>query len=157
MLDRTLTAARLVGLKLALLAVSFAAVAAGVAQDTQSIAELNFGGMKLMHLLVGTFFAGLSLWFVPQLTGRVLGATISCGLGFATVGTSLFLFVIEHVLNWGRVPAPVENMIAAVLGVLGVFIIPGLRELGRQWGEDPRGFIAWLRNRNSQPPTGGQQ
>src|SRR6185369_8437334 len=90
--------AKMLGLKLLILSGSFAAVAAilPAPQGEPAIAELTWGGMKLLHLIMGAMGAGMSLWFLPQFTGRWLGATVTCGIGCAAVLTPLVAFTFQR-------------------------------------------------------------
>jgi hypothetical protein len=73
------SAARILGFKLILLAVSFAAVGATIAPHPGLAEAATWGGMKLLHLILGMFGAGASLFFLPQFTLKWLGATVCAG------------------------------------------------------------------------------
>lgn len=134
-------AVRMAGLKLLLCALSFGALAAVVHPGDVPLAEVSWGGMKVLHVILGTFAAGVSLFFAPQFTGKTLGATISCGLLFSAVGPpSITWFVQLWTGGQTFVPVPVENLLAIALGVLGVYIVPALQRLGEAIKANPTGF-----------------
>jgi hypothetical protein len=145
--------ARMLGLKMLILSVSFAAVAAALPDPAQaSIESASWGGMKLLHLIMGTMGAGMSLWFLPQFTGRWLGATVSCGIGCAAVLTPLVTLTFQSYFGF-PLPGPAENALALAIGVAGVYIIPGFQRAAEAFKSNPLGFLDWLRGRG--PPPGG--
>lgn len=148
-------AVRMVGLKLLLLSASLAAIGAVVPAEPHSIADTAWGGMKLLHLILGTASAGASLFFRPQVNGKILGATISCGILFALAGPP---FLVWGAAWWTdgktNIPAPVENMLAIVLGVLGVYVIPALQKVGETIRANPLGFFSWFKGGGTAPPPG---
>lgn len=142
-------AVRIVGLKLLLLSASMA-LAAVTPGAEQSIAEVSWGGMKLLHLILGTAAAGASLFLHPQLTGKVLGATISCGILCAIAGTPAFVWAFSAYFD-KPFPGPLENVLAIALGVGGVYIIPGLQRISESFRANPLGFVDWIRGRGAPP------
>lgn len=145
-------AVRLVGLKLLLLSVSLAAVGAAVpGANDHSLAEASWGGMKLLHLILGAAGAGASLFFLPQFNGKWLGATVTCGIVCAVSGTPAVAWAFAEYLA-KALPGPVENLLALALGVGGVHIIPTLQGVADAVRRNPFGFIDWLRGRGG-PPT----
>jgi hypothetical protein len=147
-------AARVMGLKLLLFSVSLAAVGAVPGMSDQSLADATWGGMKLLHFVLGAMGAGASLFFLPQFNGKWLGATVTCGILCAVVGTpALGLIWVEYV-PWtkGPLPGPVENLLAMALGVAGVNIIPALQRGAEAFRANPLAFFDWLRGRGSPPP-----
>lgn len=147
-------AVRLVGLKLLLLSASLAAFGAVVPGVTdQSLADASWGGMKLLHFVLGAMGAGASLFFLPQFNGKWLGATVTCGILCAVVGTpAMGLIWTDYVPGTkGPLPGPVENLLAMALGVAGVNIIPALQRGAAAFKANPLGFVDWLRGRGSPP------
>lgn len=154
-------AVRLLGLKLMLLSVSLAAVGSALPAADQSLAEASWGGMKLLHLILGTMGAGASLFFLPQLNGKSLSATVTCGILCAVVGTPVAAWAYAEHLTSGKVlPGPVENLLAMALGVAGVYIIPGVQRLSASFKSNPLGFLDWIFRRGAPPSApddkGGQ-
>lgn len=143
---------RMAGLKLMLLAVSMGALAASVpvAADA-TLADAAWGGMKLLHLILGTAAAGASLFFLPQFSGRALGATISCGILCAVGGTPALTWAFSAYYD-KALPGPVENVLAIALGVGGVYIVPGIQRLWESFRANPLGFLDWIRTRGAPPP-----
>lgn len=145
-------AVRVVGLKLLLLSASLAALASAVpGVDAQhSIAEAAWGGMKLLHLILGTAAAGASLFLRPQVNGKVLGATISCGILCAIAGTPFLAWAYTAYFE-KAFPGPAENVLAIALGVGGVYIIPGLQSVSEAFKANPLGFLDWIRGKGAPP------
>lgn len=151
-LSKASRAVRWVGVKLLLLSVSLAAVGSVVAPAAgQDIATVTWGGMKLMHLILGTAGAGVSLFFLPQFTGVALGRTVASGVLCAFVGTPLAMAAYARYV--GEPLAGAENVLAAALGVFGVYIIPSVMTLGARFKANPGAFLDNLRGK---PPGGGQ-
>lgn len=145
-------AVRMLGLKLLLLSVSIAAVAAG-AGDERSLAAASWGGMKLLHLILGTMGAGTSLFFLPQFTGRTLSATVVCGVVCAVVGTPFVVWMSAAYLG-KSVAEPAENLLAMALGVAGVYLIPGVQRAAESFRTNPFGVLDWVRGRGAAPGAG---
>jgi hypothetical protein len=149
--------ARLVGLKLMLLAASFGALATalpGAGAGEASLADMAWGGMKLLHLIIGTAAAGVSLFFLPQFSGKTLGATVSCGILCALVGTPIGWFILNALSKkYLDLPLPGggENALAAVLGVAGVYLIPGVQRGAAAFRANPLGIVDWFRGRAAAP------
>lgn len=152
MIEKT-WAVRVVGLKLLLLALSFGALAAAVVPGEASLADASWGGMKLLHLILGTMGAGASLFFLPQFNGKSLGATVTCGILCAVVGTPVAAWAYAEYLTSAKVlPVPVENLLSMALGVAGVYIIPGVQRLSASFKANPLGFVDWILRRGAAPP-----
>lgn len=118
---------RWVGLKILLWSAAFGAAAAALPGPGDApIAEVSWYGMKLAHLIIGTAAAGASLFFLPQFTGIALGRTVVCGMFCATVGTPLLAALLSALsVKYLGSPVPgAEPVLAAALGVGGVYIIP---------------------------------
>jgi hypothetical protein len=139
-------AARGVGLKLMLCALSLGAAAASVhGAPEQSLAEATWGGMKLLHLILGMMGSGASLFFLPQLTPKWLGATVTCGIVCALTGTPLCaLLASEYLLAGKPLPGPAENLLAVSMGVGGVYIIPAVMKLWAIVRNDPLAIVRWV-------------
>ena len=144
------TAARAMGLSLILMAVSLAAVAATIAPEG-SVADATWGGMKLLHLILGMLGAGATLFFLPQFTLRWLGATVTCGILCAIVGTPFLIWAFTAYFD-RPFPAPAENVLAIVMGVAGVNIIPTIQYMGASVRANPWGFLSWIRGGAAAPP-----
>jgi hypothetical protein len=146
-------AVRLVGLKLLLFSVSLAATATAISPDAaQDFATASWGGMKLLHLILGTMGAGASLFFLPQFSGLALGRTVTCGILCALVGTPLLKALFVRYL--GEPIEGAENVVAVVLGVGGVYIIPGAQKAWTAFREDPFAIVDRLRGKGGN--NGGQ-
>jgi drug/metabolite transporter (DMT)-like permease len=116
--------------------------------------QASWGGMKLLHLILGTMGAGVSLVFLPQFSNIALARTMFAGIFCATIVTPLLVALYARYVGD---PLPgVENVLAAILGILGVYLIPGAQALASTFRDDPRGFIARLRGRGGPPRAGGQ-
>lgn len=147
-------AVRMLGLKLLLLSASMAAMGAALpALSDQSLAEATWGGMKLLHLILGTMGAGASLFFLPQFNGKALGATVTCGILSAVLMTPVVAWAYtEHLSSTkAALPGSVENLIAMALGIAGVYIIPGIQRASEAFKSNPLGFVDWLRGRGAAP------
>jgi len=142
---------RMMGLKLLLLGVCFSALGAALSMQTgMPIDQASWGGMKLLHLILGTMGAGVSLFFLPQFSTLALGRTVFAGVCCAVVGTPFLVALYSKYM--GEPLQGAENVLAALLGVLGVYLIPGAQALGRKWRDNPWGFIDRIRGRG----PGGQ-
>lgn len=144
---------RMLGLKLLLLSASMAAVGAALPLSDQSLAEATWGGMKLLHLVLGTMGAGASLFFLPQFTGKALGATVTCGIACAVAGTPFLSWAYAEYWSATRTapPMPVENLMAMALGVAGVYIIPLVQRVSAAFEANPWGVVDWVRSRGQAP------
>lgn len=162
-MSHALTAVRLVALKLLILDASFAAFAAVVTPPEASMAEATWGGMKLLHLILGTAGAGSTLWFVDRFDPKVLGATITCGIVCAVGGTP---FLAHGYATWftdiarAPLPTPAENLLAIALGAGGLYIIPAIQNIAKIFRDNPFALFDWIRGRGGppggSPPAGGQ-
>lgn len=153
-----MSAVRILGLKLVLLAVSFGAVAAAlpVGPEQQSLAQASWGGFKLMHLILGTAGAGSALWFIERLNTKSLGMVLTCGILSATGGTPFLSYAwTEWFAATPRppLPVPVENLLALALGAGGLYLIPAIMGIFRALKENPFLVIDWLRGRGGPPPS----
>lgn len=146
------SAARMLGLKLLLLSVSLVVCAQGIAPD-RGLDGLDFGGLRLLHLVLGMMGAGASLWFLPQFTVKLLGATVTCGVFCATVGTPFLSWAFAAYYK-APLPGPAENVLAFALGVVGVYLIPVALAGAAAFRQNPWGFVAWIRGgaRGAPPP-----
>jgi hypothetical protein len=147
---------RMMGIKLVLLALSFGAIAAALPSQGEggALAEMAWGGMKLIHLIIGTAAAGVSLFTLPQFSGKALGATVSCGILCALVGTPLGWAILNAIATKYlamTLPEAGENALAAALGVAGVYIIPGLQRGAAAFKVNPMVIFDWLRGRGAPP------
>lgn len=140
-------AARMLGLKLMLLSLSLSAVA--VVSPVQVVipiplADSTWGDIKLMHIIMGTAGAGVTLWFVEGFRMRVLGATVTCGIVCAAVFTPGIEYAWMHLFvdtPRKEIPNVVENVIAFMLGVGGMSIIPGITNWWIRFKKNPTAFI----------------
>lgn len=146
-------------LAMMLLSVGLSAVAAAVSAGGTPLSEAAFGGMKLMHLIVGTAAAGVSLWFLPKFETKSLGATITSGMFCSLVFTPLSVWAYSAYFGTEAravaVPGPVENVLAAAFGIGGVYIVPGIAWAWRSVRDNPWGFFAWVRGGGRGPPPDG--
>jgi uncharacterized membrane protein YfcA len=114
--------------------------------------------MKLLHLILATMSSGASLFFRKQLDRRELAATVVCGVIFGVAGPPCLSFVAAWFTE-GKIaalPAPLENMAAILLGVLGVYIIPALQRAGETFKANPLAFVPWLKGGATTPPPGDE-
>lgn len=147
--------ARVLGIKLILLAVSFAAVGQTVTPGA-TFAEATWGGMKLLHLILGMMGSGVSLFFLPQLNARWLGATVTAGLVLAITGTPVAV--------WGAgvyfatpLPGPLENLLALAFGFTGVYLLAAGQRMAETFKANPWGVLTWLRGGGvGAPPQAGE-
>ncbi len=143
---------RAAGLMLLALAASCRAIAAAVAPPGVPLDEAAWGGMKLLHLTLSAAAAGASLFFVPQFSGRALGATVTCGILFGTAGPPAVAWAVSWYTDGRAVmPGPVLNLVAIVLGIVGVYIIPALNKMGAAFAAKPFSFIPWFRSGGTTP------
>lgn len=145
-------------LVLLLLSVSLGAVAQAIAASGIPVDEITYNGMKLMHLIVGTAAAVVSLWFLPRFETKSLGATITCGMFCALLFTPLAMWgyavYFSTEVKAVKVPVVVENVLAATFGIGGVYIIPGITWAWKSVRDNPWGFFAWIRSGGRTPPPG---
>lgn len=137
--------ARSLGLKLIFLAASFAALGAvPVGAEHTTLADASWSGLKLTHLILGMMGSGASLFFLPELSTRWLGATVVCGLVCASGGTPALMWAFTAYFK-APFPPPLENVLGISLGVVGVYVIALMHRLGRWLRNNPLGLLTLAR------------
>jgi len=115
------------------------------------------GGVEFVTLVFGFIGAALGISYMPPMTRKeqffALGSGLACagllpnlipliftGIGFPAVAAALQIGVVKSALGF-------------VLGILGMFIVPGIIVFGIEFKLDPIGAIKWLVGKGSRPST----
>lgn len=126
------------------------AVVAGVAAVGQPVPfeVATWGGVKLLHVIMGAIGAAITLASAQGWTWARVVMTLATGLGLAAFGTPFALHYLP--------PPPAltigESAYAAVLGAVGVYLIPGMHNAAKAFATNPWGFVDWWRGRGAPPP-----
>ena len=96
----------------------------------------TFSGLKVVTLVFALIGGALGISYTPEITPRMAFAALLSALVFGALGPEVIAFW------WGKpLPIMLNNLAAVVLGVLGMFIVPGILVLGKKLRDDPFGFF----------------
>lgn len=116
-----------------------------------TILEKGVGGISLLTLLFGFVGACLGISYMPPMTKREQIFALLSGLACSALGPALLGWWLDR-----AIPVPVSSGIGFLLGILGMFIIPGVIIFGQSFRSNPFFVIDWLRGRGAPPPTEGK-
>lgn len=140
------TTATIVGVRLSL---ATAAVAGAVAvQQGVPLEAATWAGVKLVHVIFGAIGAAVMLSTVQGWDWWRVGMTLACGLSCASLGTPV---AVHYLPPPPEIAAVLGNAYAAILGAVGVYLIPGLKRAAEAIGGNPFSFIDWVRGRGAAP------
>lgn len=101
--------------------------------------DVEFYGIQLVSLVLGAAGAVLGISYTPKMTKREMFAAMIAGLACA----ALFPQLAAH---YFALPAVLNNVLAFIFGIGGMFIVPGVLALWRGFANDPWAFIDRLRS-----------
>lgn len=140
------TTATLAGIRVSL---ATAVVAGAVAAQQPVPWELaSWAGVKLVHVIFGAIGAAITLSLAQGWDWWRVGATLVCGLASSALGTPVALHYLPPP---AEIAAVTGSAYAAVLGAVGVYLIPGLKRAAEAIGGNPFGFVDWVRGRGAAP------
>ncbi len=109
-------------------------------------------GVTFASMVIGFIGAVLGVSYVPEMSKKQMFAALLAGLCCAA-------FITPVATHWYAIyfaaPTPqfLENGAAFLLGISGMYIVPGFLSISRAFRDNPLGFIDRLRGRT---PPGGQ-
>ena len=109
--------------------------------------DFNWQGFELITAVLGFVGAALGISYSPPMTKKEMFAALLAGVVCAVLGPSLVMQVYA-------VPSIVNNALAFVFGIGGMFIVPGLLSLWRGFANDP---WAWLDKLRGTTKAGGDK
>ncbi len=98
-------------------------------------------GIKVVWLVFGFFGAALGVRYSPPMTKADALTALVAGVVCAGFGPPL----LTTWFSW-HMPPIVDNAIAFVCGICGMFVVPGILNVGRAFVADPVGMIAKARS-----------
>lgn len=116
----------------------------------QHILEKGVGGISLLTLLFGFIGACLGISYMPPMSRKEQLFALLAGLACSALGPALLGWWLTREL-----PVPVASAIGFILGILGMFIVPGVIVFGQSFKKNPFFVIDWLRGRGAAPPREG--
>lgn len=107
-------------------------------------------GVTFASMIIGFIGAVLGISYVPEMSKKQMFAALLAGLCCAAFMTPVAAH--WYSLYFGpTVPQFLENGIAFLLGISGMYIVPGFLSLSRSFRDNPFGFLDRLRGRASVP------
>lgn len=104
------------------------------------LASITAAGIKVVWLVFGFIGAALGVRYSPPMNkGDALTALLA-GVVCSGFGPGL----LTTWFGW-HMPSIVDNAIAFVCGIFGMFVVPAILNLGRAFVADPFAFIAKAR------------
>ena len=111
--------------------------------------HLASSGIELLWLIFGFVGAVLGVSYMPPMSHWQKFSALLSGLACAALGPQLAAPWYQGFVTTPMLPA-VNNAFAFILGILGMFIVPGILVIGKKFQENPFWIIDWLRGRNPQ-------
>jgi hypothetical protein len=102
--------------------------------------QSGWAGFELIAGVLGFIGAALGISYSPPMTKREMFAALLAGLVCGVLGPQL----IAHVY---AMPPIVNNALAFIFGLGGMFIVPGLLAMWRGFAVDPWSFIDRIRGK----------
>lgn len=100
----------------------------------------GWAGFELIASVLGFIGAALGISYSPPMTKKEMFAALLAGLVCGVLGPQL-------VSQLYQVPPIVNNALAFIFGLGGMFIIPGLLAMWRGFAVDPWSFIDRIRGK----------
>ncbi len=97
-------------------------------------------GIKVVWLVFGFIGAALGVRYSPTMTKADALTALLAGVVCSGFGPPL----LTTWFGW-HMPPVVDNAIAFVCGIFGMFVVPGILNMGRAFVADPIAFIAKAR------------
>lgn len=101
----------------------------------------TLSGMKIVWLVLGFIGAALGIRYSPPMSKGDAIAALGAGVVCAGFGPPLFAFWF----SW-KLPPVADNALAFVCGILGMFVVPGILSVGREFAANPWSFFDKLRS-----------
>lgn len=96
--------------------------------------DAMWNGFELITAVLGFIGAALGISYSPPMTKKEMFAALLAGVVCAVLGPSLLMQLYT-------LPPIVNNALAFIFGIGGMFIVPGLLALWRSFATDPWKFI----------------
>lgn len=120
-----------------------------------------FAGVKIVSLVFACIGAALGITYTKEMTKRTALAAMLAGICSGGLGPEFISWSLAIPL-----PAVVNNVLALVCGIGGMFIVPGILKIWQGFSDDPWQFFDRFRSAfgksksgndgNSGDKTGGQ-
>lgn len=102
-------------------------------------------GVKVVSLVFAFIGAALGIGYTPEITKRMAVAALIAGVTCGALGPEAVAYF------YGKpIPLIVNNALAVVFGIGGMFIVPGLIRFWQDFRDNPLGFLDRFRG------TGGK-
>lgn len=107
----------------------------------------GFIASKFFPPLMGLFGALATLSYMPELTKRQWGAALTIGVFGSYLVTPIVSAYLHYTVNitWLPQDGSVEGLIGLTIGMVGIFIVGSITNLGRKFSEDPFGVFKQIR------------
>jgi hypothetical protein len=117
----------------------------------QTILDKSIGGVSLISLVFSFVGAALGISYMPPMSKTQMFGAVLAGLACGSILPELAILVFSNteILK----VAVVKNALCFLLGILGMFIIPGVIVFGQSFQKNPFFVLDWLRGKG--PPPGG--
>lgn len=117
----------------------------------------RFFSLDLVAIVLGFVGALLGVSYSEPMTKKQLLAALGSGSIVAALAPPLVTLLIH--LQWPTVnlPVAINNVMAFVFGIGGMFIIPGVLSFWKTFSANPWGFIDRIRGITPPPPPPGAQ
>lgn len=109
--------------------------------------ELSWQGFELLTAVLGFIGAALGISYSPPMTKKEMFAALLAGVVCAVLGPQLAMQIYT-------LPPIVNNALAFIFGIGGMFIVPGLLAIWRGFASDP---WAWLDKLRGTTKAGGDK
>lgn len=128
--------------------------------------RLSWEGISLVSVVLGFVGAALGVSYMPPMNKKQLLAALVAGVTCAALAPG----ATSEAIAWWRstpaapvlavpLPAALNNVLAFVSGIGGMFLVPGLIVAFQSFKKNPFAVVDWARGRGA-PPTppsdGGQ-
>lgn len=99
-------------------------------------------GVKVVSLVFAFIGAALGISYTPEITKRLAVAALIAGVTCGALGPEAVSYF------WGKpLPLVVNNALAVVFGVGGMFIVPGIIRVWQAFRDDPFGWFDRFRGK----------
>jgi hypothetical protein len=114
-------------------------------------------GVKVVSMVFALIGAALGLTYTPTMTKKLAIGAILSGLIFGALGPEAVAYLAGKTLGIAPpLPVIVNNGLAVVFGIGGMFIVPGVVKLWSGFAENPWAWVDRLRGQGGKNEGGGQ-